>query len=157
MRRDAGVVEGYIIGSGAMLSAGPQASIRAAALHAQTDPELAGATGAVAVDFESVSQLDLTQLLVIAVGWDARQFDSEVARPLLARGTASVAEVLISLARATRRSRIDLFAAWEPDQLLVGALRASGIELIAHPLEAIACAALITSQKYKRWTSVQAA
>jgi hypothetical protein len=150
-------MDGYIIGSGAMLTAGPKASIRAAALHAQTDPTLASRAIAVAVDFEGAGQAELTQLLLVAVGWDAKRFESDVVRPLLTLGMATTADVLTQLARSTGMVRIDLFAGWAPDASLTEALAEHDIELIAHPLEAIASAALITSEKYKRWPSMQAA
>jgi hypothetical protein len=150
-------MDDYIIGSGAVLSSGPKASIRAAALHAQTDPALAASVGAVAVDFESARQAELSQLLLVAVGWDAKRFESDVVRLLLGLGTATTADVLIALARATGQSRVDLFAGWAPDELLTKTLSQRGIALMAHPLEAIASAALITSQRYLRWPSMQAA
>lgn len=43
----------YVIGSGAVLTAGPNASIAAATLHAQTDAAIAAGVRAALVDFES--------------------------------------------------------------------------------------------------------
>ncbi len=46
----------YFIGAGALLTAGPQASIASATLHAQTDPGLSQQVVAAVVDFEAARQ-----------------------------------------------------------------------------------------------------
>ena len=141
----------YVIGSGALLTAGPHASIAAATLHAQTDPLLAPIVKAALVDFESTEGADFSKILVVAAGWNGRRFQAEVIQPLLARVECSLADVVGVLAGAAGASEVHLFARWLPDDVLVAALRRSGVTLVAHPLEAIRQAALICGQSYSKW------
>ena len=143
----------YVIGSGALLTAGPNASIAAATLHAQTDPLLAPIVKAALVDFESTEAADFSKILVIASGWNAGRFKTEVIQPLLARVECSLADVVAMLAGAAGTQEVHLFARWFPDDMLVAALRRSGITLVAHPLETIRQAALISGQTYTKWNS----
>ena len=143
----------YVIGSGALLSAGPNATISGATLHAQTDPALAVQVKAALVDFESSSQGDLTRILVMASGWNGRRFEHEVIQPLLARGECSLADVLTQLATAVQADEVHIFARWFPDDMMAAAVRRAGVRLVSHPLEAIDRAALISGQTYTRWPS----
>ncbi len=143
----------YVIGSGALLSAGPNATIAGATLHAQTDPVLASQVQAALVDFEASSSSDLTRILVVASGWNGRRFELEVIRPLLAQGECTLGDVLGQLARATGAGEVHVFARWLPDEVVSAALRRDGVRLVSHPLEAIERAALISGQRYTRWNS----
>ncbi|HEV7178999.1 MAG TPA: hypothetical protein VGN11_03955 [Candidatus Baltobacteraceae bacterium] len=143
----------YVIGSGALLTAGPNATISAATLHAQTDAALAPAVKAAMVDFESSSGVDLSQVLVLAAGWNAGRFKAEIVQPLLARREVSLADILALLAKAASTSEVHLFARWHPDDVLVAALRRSEVTLVVHPLETIRQAALISGQTFSRWKS----
>ena len=143
----------YVIGSGALLTAGPQATIAAATLHAQTDPLLAPSVKAALVDFESTEAADFSKVLVMAAGWNGRRFAAEVVQPLLARVECSLADVVALLASAAGTGEVHVFARWLPDDVLVAALRRSGVTLVAHPLEAIRQAALISGQTYSRWNA----
>ena len=66
----------YVIGSGAVLTAGPNASIAAATLHAQTDAAIAAGVRAALVDFESRSPSELSKLVVFATGWNGARVRS---------------------------------------------------------------------------------
>ena len=144
-------MNGYVIGAGALLRTEPHASIAAAALHAQTDPSIAAGVKAAIIDFEGSARAGLSQVLIVAAGWSARRFDAEVTLPLLRRGACSLADVLTLLAQATRSREIHLFARWLPDEGLVAGLERSGVEVVAHPLETIAQAALISGASFSRW------
>ena len=58
----------YLIGAGAVLTAGPQASIASATVHAQTEPALAASVHAALIDFESTTKAELTKVVVLASG-----------------------------------------------------------------------------------------
>lgn len=141
----------YVIGSGALLTAGPRASIAAATLHAQTDPGLAPVVKAAMVDFESSPTGDLSRILVMAAGWNPGRFDAKIVQPLLERRENTLADVLALLAAATATGEVHLFARWLPDDMLVAALRRAGVTIVAHSLDAIIAAALISGQSYRRW------
>ncbi|HTX56690.1 MAG TPA: hypothetical protein VMD47_06270 [Candidatus Acidoferrales bacterium] len=141
----------YVIGSGAILTAGPTASIAGATLHAQTDAAIAATVRAALVDFEAGSLDDLTQLVVVAAGWNGARVKRELVDPLVARGSCTVAEVVAMVARASQTSEVHLFARWLPDEALTAALADHGVTLVAHPLESIRAAALISGQRYSRW------
>ena len=143
----------YVIGSGAVLTAGPSASIAGATLHAQTDSALAASVRAALVDFESSSSNELTKVVVLATGWNAARVKSDLVAPLLERGCCTLAEVLAQLAHAAQTSEVHLFAHWLPDDVMTAALRRDGVTLVVHPLEAIRQAALICGQRYSRWPS----
>jgi hypothetical protein len=141
-------MDDYMIGSGAILTAGPRATVTPATLHAQTDPLLAGVVRAAAIDYEGRRQSDLARLLLVAIGWNARRFAQGVVAPLITAGESSLADVLGTLGRAAGERVVHLFADWLPDSDLVEALNKQGVELVAHPLETIRRAALISGQRH---------
>jgi len=150
-------MDGYIIGSGALLRSGANATITPAALHAQVAPAIASMARAVAVDFEGGSAASLQRLLVLAPGWTAERFGREVTGRLVARGTCRLGDVLAILAEATAAQEIHLFADYLPDDLTCGLLARRGVLVVAHALDAIERAALIAEQRHTRWPSVRAA
>jgi hypothetical protein len=141
----------YVIGSGAVLTAGPNAGIAGATLHAQTDPAIAATVRAAVVDFESSSAADLSKIVVVASGWNPARVRAELVEPLLARGECTLADVLALLAGGAKTDEIHLFARWLPDEVLTAALAREGIILVVHPLESIRQAALICGQSFSRW------
>jgi len=141
----------YLIGAGAVLTAGPNAGIVGATLHAQTDPAIAAGVRAAVVDFESPKVTDLSKIVVIANGWNAARVQAALVEPLLARRTCTLAEVLTLLAAGAETREVHLFARWLPDELLFAALAREGITLVVHPLESIRQAALICGQSFSRW------
>lgn len=143
----------YVIGSGALLSAGPTATITGATLHAQTDPLLAGQVKAALVDFEASSAADLSRVVIVASGWTRRQFDDGVIQPLLERRECTLADVLARLAAATGVDEVHIFARWFPDDVMSAVLRRQGVRLVAHPIEAIDRAALVSGQTVARWNA----
>jgi len=143
----------YLIGAGAVLTAGPAASIAGASLHAQTDPGLAPQITAAVVDFEAGRTAELSRILIVAAGWTAARFDAEIVRPLLSRGECTVADVFAELARGTGAAVIHLFARWSPDEALSLELQRRGVAIVAHPLETIHQAALVSGTRLSRWRS----
>lgn len=144
-------MEGYLIGAGAVLKAGPTASIAPAALHAQADPRLASEIGAALVDFESTDASELSRILIVAAGWSGPRFAAEVVRPLLERRECTLADVIVMLAEATGVRQVHLFARWRLEGGAVAELEKRGVRVVAHPLEAIDQAALISGQRLVRW------
>ena len=71
----------YFIGAGALLTAGPTASITGATLHAQTEPGLAGRVEAAVIDFEATQLGELSRILIVAAGWSGARFQSRGRRP----------------------------------------------------------------------------
>lgn len=141
----------YLIGAGALLTAGPAASITGATLHAQTDSPAAGEIRAALIDFEAGSPEDLSRIVLVAAGWSPNRFESEVIQPLLAHGDCTLTDVMERLALATNARELHVFARWLPDTNLVAGLRERGISLVGHPLEAIEQAALVCGQRLNRW------
>ena len=141
----------YVIGAGAVLTAGPRAAIAAASLHAQTEPALAAGVRAALLDFESPSAAELSKVVIVASGWNARRVEAEIVRPLLARTECSLVDVLVRLATATGSQEVHIFARWMPDEVMAAALRRSGTRLVVHSLDVIRQAALISGQTYSRW------
>lgn len=141
----------YLIGAGAVLTAGAAASIAGATLHAQTDSPAAGEIQAAVIDFEAGATQELSRIVIVAAGWSPSRFDSEVVQPLLARGECTLADVMERLARATGARELHLFARWLPDVNLATALREKEIALVGHPIEAIEQAALVCGQRLNRW------
>jgi hypothetical protein len=138
----------YFIGSGVIVEAGASSAVATpATLHAQTDAALAASVRAAAVDFEGSEQGELSRLLLVAAGWTSSAFDRVVMSPLRAQGAASLADVLRALARTAGGGTVHLFAAWLPEADLLEDLARSGVTLIAHPLESIERAALISGQR----------
>jgi len=140
----------YIIGAGAVLTAGPKAGIAGATLHAQTDATIARVVRAAVFDFESSSLADLSKLVVCATGWNAQTVRGELVPALVARGACSLADVVAIFALVAATDEIHVFARWLPDEVMAATLRRVGIALIAHPLEAIRQAALICGQSFTR-------
>ncbi len=146
----------YFIGAGALLTAGPSASIAAATLHAQPAAGLAGTVKAAVIDFEATRATELSRILVVAAGWSGGRFHTEVVRPLLSRRECEFAEVVAVLAKAAGTDEVHLFAHWRPDEAMSAQLGSCGVRISAHPLEAIGQAALISGQRIERWGPVQA-
>jgi hypothetical protein len=143
----------YFIGSAALLTAGPAGSIVGATLHAQTDPAIAAGVCSALVDFESSRLSEISKLLLVGRGWTSGRVATEWIRPLTARGSCSLADVFELAASATGVPEVHLFSHWLPDAELAETLNRRGVAVIAHPLEAIRQAALITGQTYVRWPS----
>jgi hypothetical protein len=141
----------YFIGAGALLTAGPEASITGATLHAQIGSGLAGRVNVAIVDFEAGRLADVSRLLIVAAGWSGGRFRSEVVRPLLARRECALADVIAILGEATGAHEVHLFAHWVPDDATKALLAARGFRVLAHPLEAIGQAALVSGQRLERW------
>lgn len=143
----------YVIGSAAVLSAGPTASIAGATVHAQTDSSLAPQVRVAMLDFESASAAELSQIIVLVSGWNGRRMAEEFIAPVVAMRECTLADVLAALSSATGEREVHIFARWLPDDGLTCALAASGITLVAHSLETIRQAALISGQTFRRWPS----
>jgi len=141
----------YFIGAGALLTAGPAASIRGATLHAQPERGLAPQVEAAVIDFESTKVGELSQILVVAGGWTSARFHDEVVRRLLEQRVCGLADIFGTLAEATGASRIHLFAHWLPDEATCSLLEARGVQVLSHPLEAIGRASLVSGQRIERW------
>jgi hypothetical protein len=144
----------YLIGAGALLTAGPESSISGATLHAQTDALLATQVQAALVDFEAGHEDELSRVVIMAAGWRRARFDAEVIQPLVGRRECSLSDVVAALAQATRVSEVHLFARWLPGGGMLDELRSLGVALVSHPLETIEQAALVTGQRFARWNSV---
>lgn len=141
----------YIIGAGAVLTAGDNAKITPAALHAEVGDGVAAIARAVAVDFEGTSEARLQRLVVVGQGWNRSAFQREVTVPLAATRECSLADVLIALAEATGQAEVHLFAHWMPSVPTLEALQQHGIGLVLHPVEAIERASLVEEQCFRRW------
>jgi hypothetical protein len=141
----------YLIGAGALLTAGPESSIAAAILHAQIEPLLAQQVGAALVDFEGSDPEELSRILIMASGWRRARFDAEVVAPLAARRECSLADVVAALAQSAGVREVHLFARWLPGPEMAAELCRRGVGLVAHPLGAIQQAALVTGQRFARW------
>jgi hypothetical protein len=141
----------YFIGAGALLTAGPAATIRPAALHAQPEGALARQVDAALIDFESAGPDELSRLLIVAAGWTGSRFHAEVVARLLALRECGLSDVIVTLANAVRTKEVHLFARWSPDQATLDLLERGGICLVPHSLEALGQAALVTGQRVERW------
>ncbi len=141
----------YLIGAGALLTAGPAATIRGASLHAQPTGVLARQVAAALIDFESAGPDELSRLLIVAAGWTGSRFHAEVVARLLALRECGLSEVITALADAVQTKEVHLFARWLPDQATVDLLERDGIRLIPHSLDALGQAALVTGQRVERW------
>ena len=140
----------YFIGAGAVLTAGPMASIAAATFHAQTDATIARVVRAAVVDFESSRLADLSKLVVCATGWNAHIVRAKLVPALVARGACDLADVIGTFSSVAETAEVHVFARWLPDEAMTATLRLAGVTLIAHPLEAIRQAALICGQSFTR-------
>ena len=141
----------YFIGAGALLTAGPTASITGATLHAQPLRGLGARVEAAVIDFESTRVAELSRILVVAAGWTSARFRTEVARPLVEQRVCSLVEVIATLAQATGVEEVHLFAHWLPDEAMRAELAERGVRVLAHPLESIGRAALVCGQRLARW------
>ncbi|MBV8148081.1 MAG: hypothetical protein JO092_03205 [Candidatus Eremiobacteraeota bacterium] len=147
----------YFIGAGALLTAGPAASIAGAALHAQPAGGLGGQMQAAVVDFEGTEVSDLSRLLVVAGGWSGPRFQREVVRRLLMLGECDLGDVLSTLAEGVGATELHLFANWVPDAKTTEKLAQAGVRLQHHPLDALGQAALVSGQRVARWRPGRAA
>src|SRR5581483_4505764 len=68
LRPQTASMDEYLIGAGALLTAGPEASISAATLHAQTDRHLAETVKAAIIDFESAHPAELSRIVAMISG-----------------------------------------------------------------------------------------
>jgi hypothetical protein len=143
----------YFIGAGALLTAGPAASIAGATLHAQTDPSLAGRVEAAVVDFEATQVAEVSRLLIVAAGWSGAQFRTEVVQRLLAERECTLADVIATLAEATGAAAVHIFAHWLPDDATKALLAGRGVRVLTHPLDALGRVALVSGQRLVRWPS----
>lgn len=141
----------YIIGAGAMLTAGDQSTIARATLHAQVlDGQAEGSTGVV-VDFESGRASELRRLLILGVGLSPQSFHDGVTSRLTGSGDCDLGRVITFLAAGLQTRRIHWFARWTPSEAVLENLKAHGVTLLVRPLEAIARAALVIERSYKTW------
>ena len=143
----------YLIGAGAVLTAGPEGSITGATLHAQTDPLLAASVDVAVVDFESGRPAELSRILIVIKGWSRPRFGEAVIKPLLEARECSLGEVMAQLAAAAGVSEVHVFSRWAPDRELNATADAAGFHLVMHPLETIEQAALVFGQRVSRWRS----
>lgn len=143
----------YIIGAGAILESGENATITPATLHARVEPAIAARTTVAAVDFEGTSPTSMTRLLLLARGWNAAAFRTKVTDKLRERRECSLADVLETLANAAGASEVHVFAHWLPDIHTFRQLQRAGIEVVSHPLEAIQAASLVAGQRHRRWNA----
>ena len=147
-----GLMDSYIIGSGAILHSGAKAGAAAASLHAKVDPFLARRAKAIAIDFEGGRQADLDRVLLLVVGWNTARFAHAVLEPLATGGQATLSQALAACAVGSGQHELQLFARWLPDQTLRDEVRRFGVELVVHPLEAIESAALVSGQRFRSFT-----
>jgi hypothetical protein len=143
----------YIIGAGAILTAGAEGGIAPATLHAQADSLIAGSVRAAAFDFEGDRPNELQRLVIVAPGWNARRFDERVTAPLRSRGSASLCEVLVELARAVESDCVHLFAAWLPDDRTLDVTGSAGVTVVVHAIETIGRASLVSSGRRLGWAA----
>ena len=148
---DTDAMNEYIIGAGAVLTAGDDAKITPATLHAEVSAGVAGIAKAVAVDFEGTSEERLRRLLLVGSGWNRKRFDTGVTAGLMASRACSFADVLAALAEAAGEGEVHLFAHWLPLAATTADLQARNVRLVVHPLESIERAALIEDQAFRRW------
>jgi hypothetical protein len=140
----------YFIGAGALLTAGTEASIEGATLHAQPAPKVAELVEAALVDFEAAQFGEVSRVLIVAAGWSGSRFNSEVVQRLIAQRECGLPEVLAILAAATGASEVHLFAHWCPDNAMLAELERRGVGLVAHPLEDLGPAAIVSGQRLER-------
>lgn len=143
----------YVIGAGAVLTAGPSATIAGASLHMQVDPLLAPSVGAALVDFESSGKGELTKVVVVAAGWNARRVQHDLVAPLLGRGECTLTDLLVALGQASGTNEVHVFAHWLVDDVMAAGASRAGVTLVSHPLDSIRQAALISGQTFSRWPS----
>lgn len=146
----------YIIGAGAMLTAGEGSTITRAALHAQVvDGHGEGSTGVV-VDFDSSRPSELRRLLILGVGSSPQKFHDGVTSRLIGSGDCDLERLIALLAAGLQTRRIHWFARWTPSDSVLRNLQTQGITLVVKPLEAIARAALVMDRSYNAWNAAPA-
>ena len=142
-------MEGYFIGSGAILEAGERSKIIGASLHAQfagiETPDVA------LVDFEGASFSEVRQLLAVVRGYSAASFDASVTACLMKQGECAFDDIVRVIAESTGAASIHLYAHWEPPRETIANLQAAGVILCTHPLEDVSRAALIARHRYQAW------
>lgn len=143
-------MDGYFIGAGALLTAGPEASLARATLHAQPASNLAGQVGAALVDFEAVQLGEVSRILIVAAGWSGARFYAEVVQKLIAQRECALPDIIAILSEATGATKVHLFAHWRPDEAMLASLAERGISLSIHPLEDLGPAALVSGQRLER-------
>ena len=150
--RDCTVMNDYVIGAGAVLTAGPTATSRERHFTLKPMRSLAPTVRAALIDFESSSRAELTKVVVMATGWNARRVKDDLVAPLLARGECSLTDILVSLAeqRNPRSPRLRAVARRRRNDR--GGQPGGRLARLA-PLEAIRRAALISGQTFSRWPS----
>ena len=149
-------MESYLIGGGAILAAGDHGTITRATLHAQLAP-VCDEPRAVLIDFEGGSMMDMRRLVALGVGMTAERFETTVTSRLVAAGACGFEDVAFILAHEVETHEVHLFARWAPGLGTLEALRARGLELVVHPLEAIVQAALIAEHRFTVWPGSRAA
>jgi hypothetical protein len=140
----------YIIGAGAILETGAAGTITPATFHAQVDAALAARAQVLAVDFEGTSPQTIQRLLILAKGWNAKQFRTAVSDRLREQRECTLADVLLTLAGQAKSNEVQLFAHWLPDEATCAALAQRGVQVLSHPVESIRAASLIAGQRFKR-------
>ncbi len=105
----------YFIGAGALLTAGPTASIAGATLHAQPKPGLAGCIEAALVDFEATQARRGRAYPYCGGRWSGARFRAEIVGKLLDQRECTLADVIRPL-RSNRTREVHLFARWLPDE-----------------------------------------
>jgi hypothetical protein len=143
----------YIIGAGAILETGESGTITPATLHANVDAALAQRVRVAAIDFEGTTVERMQRLLIVAQGWNGAQFRTAVSEKLRARRECTLADVLMTLSAQAQAGEAHVFAHWLPDEATCETLAAQGIAVIAHPLESISAASLVTGQRLRRWAA----
>ena len=141
----------YLIGAGAILESGEHGSITPATLHAHVDDALARRVAVAAIDFEGCAAESLRRLVVLAQGWNARQFRTSVSDKLREQRECDLGDVLGTLAAAAGSTEVHVFAHWLPDEGTCSKLRSRGVEIVTHPLESISEASLVAGQRHRRW------
>jgi len=142
-------MEGYFIGSGAILEAGEGSKIVGATLHAQLSGD--ASPDVVLVDFDGTEFAEVRQLLAVVAGYSIADFDASVASRLMAQGECTFENVVQIVAEAAGTSVVHLYAHWEPSTEMFTALESAGVTLIRHQLEDVSRAALIARHRYQAW------
>lgn len=138
----------YIIGAGAILES--SGGITPATLHAEAAPGLAQRVRAAVIDFEGTPAALPARILAVVAGADAARFRKAVIAPLHEKRDCTLADILSILARAAGCAELHVFAHWLPDEETCAQLRAEAIEVVAHPLESIQAASIVSGQRLRR-------
>ncbi len=141
----------YFIGAGALLTAGPEATLTAGDAPRTNRQPLGGSDRAAVIDFEAARSSELSRLLIVAAGWAAAQFRVGGCRCLTRQRECSLADVIAMLAERDRGCRGGFLRPLGPGRYHRRRLEERGIRLRAHPLEAIGQAALVSGQRLERW------